>query len=185
MWFWKWLMLFGPFSLFSANLAVSAERTRPEQCLESSEAVAQSTAYLQAMTATPTPPFVPIQAGGEAKFIATAQLFQDIMGMRPPTIILNSLEELRFLPYTLARSQLLLVIKSDGHWTADKTKKVLAVAKTSQIAISILWLSESPASEDVKAISLQSQGQFFRSADLVRRVMDHFCSQESLSIAGR
>ncbi len=147
----------------------------PAQCLQESVALEQSSAWLQAFTAFPTPPFVPLITRGEARFVNTAALLSEVIPVSPKSIILNDVDELRFISYTLAGTPLLLVLKSAPDWTAEKSRKVVAVARTLNISLSLIWLEEGPIPSQLATTIVETNGRMVRLNELTRAVLEKFC----------
>jgi hypothetical protein len=160
-------------------MATSTLAQTPTQCLQESVAMEQSSAWLQAFTALPTPPFVPLITRGEGRYVNTAALFAEVTGVSPRSIILNDIEELRFISYTLAGTPLLLVVKSAPDWTPEKSRKVVAVARTLQIAISLVWLDEAQVPAQLAATIAETHGRIVRLNELTRAVLEKFCVASS------
>jgi len=160
---------------FWALMASTASAQMPMDCLQEAVAVEQSSAYLQAFTALPTPPFVPLITRGEARFVNTAALFADVIPVSPRAIILNDVEELRFISYTLAGTPLLLVLKSAPDWTAEKSRKVALVARTLNLSLSLVWLDESPIPAQLLTTIAETNGRVVRQNELTRAVLEKFC----------
>ncbi len=173
----NWLLL----SLLGlVSVSVLAQAQGPAECLQQSLAVEQSSAYLQALTALPTPPFVPVISRGEARFVAVSGLYSEVLGVSPRSIILNDIEELRFVSQTLSGTPLLLVLKAAPDWTEAKSRKVVSVAKTLGLSISLLWLDDSLIPDQLASTIAETQGKSFRINDLTRLVMQKFCRPSSL-----
>jgi hypothetical protein len=171
-------LLCGLRNLFLAFWALMASMTSaqtPMDCLQEEVAAEQSSAYLQAFTSLPTPPFVPLITRGEAKFVNTAALFADIIAVSPKSIIMNNIEELRFISYALAGTPLLLVLKSAPDWTSDKNRKVIAVARTLNLSLSLVWLDENPIPAQLVTTIVETNGRIVRQNELTRAVLEKFC----------
>jgi hypothetical protein len=143
--------------------------------LQEKLALEQSSAWLQAFTALPTPPFVPLITRGEARFVNTAALLSEVVSVSPRSIILNDVEELRFISYTLAGTPLLLILKSAPEWTSEKSRKVVAVARTLNISLSLVWLDESPVPTQLAITIEEANGRIIRQNELTRAVLEKFC----------
>ncbi len=161
--------------LLYAVMSVPGMAQSPTDCLQQSQALEQSSAYLTALTALPTPPFVPVVTRGEARFVSSSFLFSEMLGVSPKSVILNDIEELKFISYTLAGTPLLLVLKAAPDWTAEKSRKVVAVAKTLKISISLVWLDEAVIPSQLATTIADSNGQSFRLNDVNRLVLQKFC----------
>ncbi len=159
------------FTLFTT----SAWAQTPAQCLQESVALEQSSAWLQAFTAFPTPPFVPLITRGEARFVNTAALLSEVIPVSPKSIILNDVDELRFISYTLAGTPLILVLKSAPDWTAEKSRKVVAVARALNISLSLIWLEDGPIPPQLATTILETNGRMVRLNELTRAVLEKFC----------
>lgn len=158
-----------------ALMTTSAWAQTPTQCLQENVAMEQSSAWLQAFTALPTPPFVPLITRGEARFVNTAALLAEVVSVSPGSIILNNVDELRFISYTLAGTPLLLILKSAPDWTAEKSRKVVAVARTLNISLSLVWLDESPVPAQLGTTIVETNGRIIRLNELTRAVLEKFC----------
>ncbi|MBC7661524.1 MAG: hypothetical protein H7249_17645 [Chitinophagaceae bacterium] len=167
-------------SLLLSNLAMAS--TLPI-CSIAGPSSGQSQTILSALTSTPTPAFFIMDVAGKAQFIPPSRAYADILQTPVRSIILNDTEELRFLSQTLAHSNILLVLdgKSSSDFDADKSHKVLSVAKLLDIKVSMLWLGEKKSPKILKAMALQSGGSTFETKDLVQRV-DQLCRE---SVANR
>ncbi|WP_218110326.1 hypothetical protein [Oligoflexus tunisiensis] len=135
----------------------------------------QSSAYLQAFTALPTPPFVPLITQGEARFVSTASLFAEVIEVPAKSIIINEVDELRFISYTLAGTSLLLVLNSAPDWTAEKSHKVVAVANLMNITLSLVWVDDRPVPPQLVSTILETNGRVVRLNELTRAVFEKFC----------
>ncbi|MDQ3233790.1 MAG: hypothetical protein M3Q07_18390 [Pseudobdellovibrionaceae bacterium] len=162
-------------SLCLGLIASSGWAQTPTECLQQATAVEQSSAYLQAFTSLPTPPFVPLITRGEARFVNTAALFAEVIDVSPKAIILNEIEELRFISYTLAGSSLLLVLPSAPDWTAEKSRKVVAVARALNLSLSLVWLDESAIPSQLVTTIVETNGRVIRLNELTRAVLEKFC----------
>jgi hypothetical protein len=158
-----------------ALITTSAWAQTPTLCLQESVAMEQSSAWLQAFTALPTPPFVPLITRGEARFVNTSALLAEVVNVSPGSIILNDVDELRFISYTLAGTPLLLILKSAPDWTAEKSRKVVAVARTLNISLSLVWLDESPVPAQLATTIVEANGRIIRLNELTRAVVEKFC----------
>jgi hypothetical protein len=160
---------------FLALISTQVWAQTPTQCLQESVAMEQSAAWLQALTAIPTPPFVPLITRGEARFVNTAALLSEVAPVSPKSIILNDVEELRFISTTLAGTPLVLILKSAPDWTPEKSRKVVAVARTLNISLSLLWLDESEVPALFASTITESNGRIIRLNELTRSVLEKFC----------
>ena len=161
------------FAVLSAP--IMAQSSAAGNCLQQSLAVEQSSAFLQALTAMPTPPFVPLITQGEARFVSTASLYAEVIKVSPKAIILNDIDELRFISYTLAGSSLLLVLKSAPDWTEEKSRKVVAVAKTLKLSLTLVWLDAGSVPAQLATTIEETNGRVVRLNELTRVVMEKFC----------
>ncbi len=153
------------------------EREMAERCLKDANKREQSSQILAFMTSLPTPPVVPLQEPEGLHYQTSSAVFGRILGTSAQATVLNDIEELRFLPYTLTGTPLLLVIRSAGAWTPEKARKVVSVAKTQENSISIVWLSEMRLTPSLKALAVETGGRAFEMRDLNRLVLRHVCSR--------
>ncbi|HET9240967.1 MAG TPA: hypothetical protein VFO10_27120 [Oligoflexus sp.] len=160
---------------FLALISTQVWAQTPTQCLQENVALEQSAAWLQALTAMPTPPFVPLITRGEARFVNTAALLSEVAPVSPRSIILNDIEELRFISTTLAGTPLVLILKSAPDWTAEKSRKVVAVARTLNISLSLVWLDESQVPALLASTIAEANGRIIRLNELTRAVLEKFC----------
>jgi hypothetical protein len=156
-------------------LSLPARAQNPTECLNEITAMEQSSAYLQAFTALPTPPFVPLITQGEARFVNTAALFADVIDVSAKSVIINEIDELRFISYTLAGTSLLLVLNAAPDWTAEKSRKVVAVANLMNLTLSLVWLDDRPVPPQLVATILETNGRVVRLNELTRAVFEKFC----------
>jgi hypothetical protein len=151
-------------------------QTEPLNCLEKPLAMEQSSALLRVLTAHPLPYAVPlITRVGPEKYITTSVLFAEVMDVSPMAVIVNNIDELRHISHTLAGTQILLVLKSASGFTEEKSRKVNAVAKTSNITISLVWLGEGPVPMPLAAIVKDPERSMLRLNELTRIVLEKFC----------
>jgi hypothetical protein len=160
---------------FLAVISTQVWAQTPTQCLQESVAMEQSAAWLQALTAMPTPPFVPLITRGEARFVSTAALLSEVAPVSKKSIILNDIQELRFISTTLAGTQLVLILKSAPDWTAEKSRKVVAVARALNISISLVWLDEGQVPALLASTITETNGRIIRLNELTRSVLEKFC----------
>lgn len=150
-------------------------------CLISGSESKRSENLLAALTQVPTPAFYALDQKGKTRFVPPAKVFADVLKIGDKSLILNSLEELRFLSQTLAKSEILLVLTNEGvrDFSEDKLSRVLSVARLMQIKMNVVWIAEEPMPKLVKDLAQQSGGSNFETRDLVQRAND-FC-QESIA----
>ncbi|RZA25223.1 MAG: hypothetical protein EOP10_07510 [Proteobacteria bacterium] len=122
-----------------------------------------------ALTQWPTPAFMVLEQAGAARFVAPSKVYADVLEIHEKSLIINHLEELRFLSQTLAHSEILLVLKEASDLDDVKVKKVLSVAKLLDISLSLVWLNDKPSSKALKDLVAQSGGRSFDTRDLLKR----------------
>ncbi|MCX6131840.1 MAG: hypothetical protein NTX25_22620 [Proteobacteria bacterium] len=165
-------------SLLSTAL-LAGEASQLKGCLQDAAALERASNYLAVLTALPTPPIVPVSGSATMHFATSSQLFSEILDVSPHAVILNEIEELRFISYTLARTSILLVLNSAEGFTAEKSRRVTAVAKMMGIKISLVWLENSNIPEALQSLMSSVRGQSWRLSDLTREVMDKTCDSVS------
>ena len=134
----------------------------------------QSQNLMSALTLVPTPAFLVLDVEGKAKFVPPARAYADVLRTPERAIIINHVEELRFITQTLAHSNILLVLEGDTDWDAEKSRKVLSVAKLLDIKVSMLWLGENASPKPLRDLVLGSGGLAFNTKDLLQNV-DRLC----------
>ena len=159
-----------------SSLFANPELEIAKSCLKDEKNREISGKLLALMTTIPTPPVVPLEEAEGLRYKTSAVIFSRVLGTSPYGTILNDSEELRFLPYTLAGTPLLLVIRSAGDWNPEKARKVASVAKLQGNAISLLWLSEATIPGSLKNLVKETGGRAFGSRDLNRMVFKYVCS---------
>lgn len=167
-------------ALCQGDLAIATDKLA---CLNEKEALDQSSSYLAVLTALPTPPYVPIASALQNKFISTSILFAEVLGIDERSVILNNTDDLRFVPQTLAKTSLLLVLDSIQQWDEVKANKVTAAARILKIKISVLWLKNSPVPGTLVSTSKESGGQIFRLPELNRKLFEKFCRGQTQDAA--
>ncbi|MBC7531905.1 MAG: hypothetical protein H7318_10025 [Oligoflexus sp.] len=140
----------------------------------------QSENLMSALTLVPTPAFLVLEMEGKAKFVPPTKAYADVLQTSDRSIIINDVEELRFISQTLAHSNILLVLEGKNEWDAEKSRKVLSVAKLLDIKVSMLWLGDKASPKALKDMVVQSGGAAFDTKDLFQRV-DRLC-RESLAV---
>lgn len=154
-------------------------------CLPPALAVEQSNAYLQFFRTLPTAPFVPLQSSLRAEFVSASQVFAEVLELSPKTLIINHLDELKYLPFTLARSSVLLVIDKAENWTEAKHNKASAVAKTAAIEISLVWLGSAEVPAQLRQTITENGGHLWRLPELNKAVLDYFCLDQKELLSAR
>ena len=124
----------------------------------------------------PSPPFVAIEGTGQSRFMMTNDLFAEILGQPERALLLNDAEELRYLPFTLAGSSILLVLREAQNWSETKARRVEKVALLSAIKISLVWLSSAEIPASLQALVMQSGGRVWRQDELLARIRSYTCS---------
>ncbi|RYZ83655.1 MAG: hypothetical protein EOP04_19540 [Proteobacteria bacterium] len=99
-----------------------------------------------------------------------SKAYADVLETSDKSIIINNVEELRFISQTLAHSNILLVLQGNSEWDADKSRKVLSVAKLLDIKVSMVWLGEKASPKALKDMVVESGGTNFNTRDLIQRV---------------
>ncbi|MFW7379424.1 MAG: hypothetical protein ACOH5I_11490 [Oligoflexus sp.] len=93
------------------------------------------------------------------QFLSPGEILMDWYAGRPLPIVIREADDLKFLPFTLPASNVVLVI--DRFPLSDRqVDRVLAVADTLQITLHLLWLGDShslPA--QARQLALATQGQ--------------------------
>ncbi len=135
---------------------------------------------LGALTRFPTPAFVVVEQGGQARYVAPSKMYASVLNTPERSIILNDVEELRFLSQTLAHSSVLLVLNGKVEWNEEKAQKVVAVAKLLDIKVSMVWLNESQSPKALRDMVNKTGGSNFASSDLVRQV-EKLCKESYAS----
>lgn len=148
---------------------VLAGSTPLNPCAIAGSGARRSENLMGALTQWPTPAFMVLEQGGTARFVAPSKVYADVLGIADKSLIINHLEELRFLSQTLAHSEILLVIKDGSDLDEDKARKVLSVAKLLDISLSLVWLNDKPSSKSLKDLVAQSGGRSFDTRDLLKR----------------
>ncbi len=148
-------------------------------CSTAGPKVEHSENLIGALTLLPTPAFLVLDVQGQARFIPPARAYADVLNTSDRSIIINNVEELRFISQTLAHSHILLVLDGKPEWDQEKSRKVISVAKLLDIKVSMLWLGEQASPKPLKDLVAASGGATFETKDLIQKV-DRLC-QESLA----
>ncbi len=138
---------------------------------------------LEALTQYPTPAFLVTEKEGRTRFIPPAKLYAEVLNLSEKSLIINNVEELRFLSQTLARSEVLMVLKetSDFNFAAEKAAKVSSVTKLLGIRLNLVWIGESIGPKVLRDLVEESGGHSFETRDILKKA-DEICKE---SLAGR
>ena len=140
----------------------------------------QSENLMAALTRVPSPPFVVLEQEGKARFVSPSKMYASILDTSEHSIVINDLEELRFLSQTLSHSTILLVLAGKADWDLEKSRRVLSVAKLLDIKLSLLWLGEATSPKILRDMIVQSGGENFATSDLFYRV-EKLCRESMAS----
>jgi hypothetical protein len=172
-----YLLSFLFFMGYQRPLFADPEAEMASRCLQDESKRESSGKLLAVMTTMPTPPVVPVEEPEGLRYLTSSSIFSRILGSPANAVILNESEELRFLPFTLSGTPVLLVIRAANNWNAQKAKKVASVAKLQGNSISLLWLNESPIPASLRLLAKETGGRAFGLRDLNRLVLRHVCSR--------
>jgi hypothetical protein len=126
------------------------------------------------LTQWPTPRFLILEQDSGPRFVAPSKVYSSILGTHERSLILNSIEELRFLSQALAHSEVLLVLKDHANLDEARATALSRLSHILDIKLSLLWLDDRPSPKVLKDLVRQSGGQSFTTKDLLRRIVD-FC----------
>ena len=94
-------------------------------------------------------PFYPISelchctaTGLENASINVTRALRGALSLARDPLLITRWEELRFLPSTLDRSAIAVIVRPGDAFTADKISKIIAMAKLKQISISIMMSAD-------------------------------------------
>ena len=124
--------------------------------LSEKEAGIASEALVMQLTNGTASPFYPVKelcGCQNNKYISVTSILKSALHLAKVPLLITRWEELRFLPFTIDSSAIILIVKPDRELTAEKIDKILAVAKRKQISLSIVIAggkNQSPADETVK-----------------------------------
>lgn len=170
------LLLF--FVLILSEISLAHGSSNP--CRVAGPEVRRSENLLSVLTQVPTPAFVVLDLRGSARFVPPARIYSEVLQTNEHSLIINDLEDLRFISQTLARSEILLVLKGKVEFPEAKAQKILSLAKILNVKISMVWLNDTPVPKSVKNLVAGSGGKTFETRDLLERSGD-LCSE---SLAG-
>ncbi len=159
------------------RLFANPEVEMANRCLRDDDKRELSGKLLALMTTLPTPPIVPVEEAEGLRYLTSSNVFSRILGTSAHATILNDTEELRFLPYSLANTPVLLIVRSEGEWSLERARKVLSVAKMQGNTISFLWLNETAVPASFRTLAKETNGRAFGLRDLNRLVLRHVCSR--------
>lgn len=168
------------FFLILSLSEISFARSASNPCSIVGSKARRSENLLSALTQVPTPAFLVLDHGGSARFVSPARIYAEVLQTNERSLILNDLEELRFISQTLAHSEILLVLKGKADFDESKTQKVLSVARVLDIRLSLVWLNDTPTPKAIKDLVAGSGGKSFETRDLLNRT-DDLCKE---SLAG-
>jgi hypothetical protein len=163
-------------SLFLAVTGAAQAAPSPadlQKCLNDAGKLEHARRILEVMTLQPTPALVPLEG---ARFIPANAFFASFFQTPVQGPIINDIDELRFIPFTLSGTSLLIVTKEARSWDAEKSRKVLAVARLQNIRISLLWLETQAPQAALDTLVKESGGQVWLLSDLNRLVFQYVCS---------
>lgn len=167
------------FVLFSQISFASTLPSANNPCSIAGAEARRSENLLGALTQWPTPAFFVLDRGGSSRFVAPSKIFADVLNINEKSLIVNDVEELRFLSQTLAHSEILMVLKGKSDLNESKVKKVISVAKILDIKLSMVWLNDFPSPKPLKDLVSETGGRSFETRDLIQR-SDDLC-RESLA----
>ncbi len=122
------------------------------------------------LMAWPTPPFVALEGTQQTQFVMTQALFADVLKQREPALLVNEVDQLRFLPYTLASSSLLLILRDAGTWDENKARRVEAVAGLHQMKLSLIWLGQGESPSSLSALVEHTGGRLWNRESLMSAI---------------
>ncbi len=102
-----------------------------------------------------------IQAGSN-QVISVSEVLANALGLKSSSILIRSAGELRFLPYTQEKSDIILISDSDHPLNKRRAAAVVATALRSKIKVHTLWMGPkiSGSKNWLREISSGSFGQF-------------------------
>lgn len=165
-------------SLFVSEISFAGKAS---PCSMTGALASRSENLLSALSQVPTPAFMVLEQAGSARFVSPAQVYADVLDTSDKSLIINDIEELRFLSQTLAHSEILMVLKGKADIDGEKAKKVLSVAKLLDIKLSLVWLGEMSSPKALRDLVAESGGRSFETRDLLQKA-EEICQE---SLAGR
>lgn len=164
--------------IFASHVSLAAQAT---PCAITESEARRSENRLSALTQFPTPAFMILDQGGSTRFVSPAKVYADVLNTSDRSLIINEPEELRFLSQTLARSEILMILKGKTDFDQVKATKVLSVTKLLDIKLSMIWLGDTQAPKVLRDLVAHSGGRAFGTRDLLQGI-DEGCKG---GIAGR
>ncbi len=164
------------FALFASEILVA------NPCAVVGSEAHNSQNLVEALTQYPTPAFLVTEKEGRTRFVPPSKLYADVLNISEKSLIINDVEELRFLSQTLARSEVLMVLKEspDFSFAEDKAAKVGSVAKILNIRLNLVWIGENSSPKTLRDLVQVSGGQSFETRDILKKA-NEICKE---SLAG-
>ena len=134
----KYLLLFS-ISLPSFAQGSSIDKFSEESCRLDSQYDTQLKA-LDTFRKSGVSPYVPTLQNESLHWRRISEYVGELFGEPGPRILLTSAHELRFLPNSLDKSQLLLIVGKDDGLNQRRLKDLVDVARFKDISISTLWI---------------------------------------------
>lgn len=151
---WRGIAMVGLLNL--ASFAKAAELSAPSSCRIEDK-------LFKAMSSIPSPLYVALE---DQTYRLGSQIFAQILGSSPQSFVINDSQELRFLPATLFRTPILLVLDQAAEFDRLKLQKVLPVAKLQEIRISLLWLGSAAVPRELEQLVEATSGQLWNRDEL-------------------
>jgi hypothetical protein len=110
------------------------------------------------------PALLPVDQGEASRWVSQGQYFANLLGLKRAPYVMWQVQELRFLPHTLANTSVLLVSR-ELPLTERQVQKVIAVAKLQKVRLHVLWLGRGDK-EQARRLTQQTSGQYFSRENL-------------------
>ncbi|SMF54741.1 hypothetical protein [Pseudobacteriovorax antillogorgiicola] len=129
-------------------------------------------------------PHMMVEASQGPVWHRTQDIVSQSFGFPKQDLLIHSVSELRFLPYTLSHRKILLIVQRDRELTEARALKVLQVAKMKNIVISVLWIGpgESPI---LSALSAKTSGTYLSTAEIVKKTCFNLVLSQASSTNSR
>ncbi len=112
------------------------------------------------------------------RWFSTSKLLARSLKLEDNPFIVTKTDDLKYIPMNLPGTSVLLVVDSDAGLNPKRVKRILKVAKTRNLKISILWNGNTP-SDLLQYLADQSGGSYF---ELRSQLKDGFtCEVKKIS----
>lgn len=164
----KWLLFWG------LVLGLS-ERSAAADCPISEGDRVPEAPLVSALTSWPSPPFVAVEGTGQTRFYMISDIYAEVLQTPRPLFLVNDTDELKYLPFTMSKSSLLLVLRDLKNWSPERAQKVLSVVLLHQSSLSLVWLGEGPIPRDFNEFITRSGGKTWSRQELLDSIRSYTC----------